>query len=335
MRRGEDLPDDEWYTYYNDIETELMRGYYSFSGEVVYCSCDKDESNFIKFFKTNFKKLGLKKLAWSHIEYDIIKEFDGNTIKEIPIYDPPFCGDCRSYTILNYCIDNNALIVTNPPFSLLVDYICRLKEYKLRYIMITNLITITQRRSFYLWKNRELFIVNNRINNFFNNNNTKNVNGLWINNLGIEYNLKDAKFCELDDLTIDKDYIEFKYLNMIVLKKYNIPVNFKGNIVLPTNFLTYKRLKKLNYTFTADNFKDRRFHDTVFSSCYIYIGDEEMEELKTHYYTYNINVPAKPVKTEVEPVEFKMEVDESEFKNKKRKKSSGWDMFKDVKKVEF
>ena len=52
---------DEFYTRYNDIERELCN--YNLLNSIVYCNCDNPEtSNFVKYFKNNFKQIGLKKL---------------------------------------------------------------------------------------------------------------------------------------------------------------------------------------------------------------------------------------------------------------------------------
>ena len=59
---------DEFYTRYIDIQKEI-EAYLeydpdTFRGKVVYCNCDDPfESNFFKYFATNFNRLGLKKLV--------------------------------------------------------------------------------------------------------------------------------------------------------------------------------------------------------------------------------------------------------------------------------
>lgn len=59
---------DEFYTQYIDIQKEV-EAYLecdpdTFRGKVVYCNCDDPfESNFFKYFATNFNRLGLKKLV--------------------------------------------------------------------------------------------------------------------------------------------------------------------------------------------------------------------------------------------------------------------------------
>jgi hypothetical protein len=54
---------DEFYTQLVDIEKELKHYKDQFRGKIVYCNCDNPfESNFFKYFASNFNSLGLKKL---------------------------------------------------------------------------------------------------------------------------------------------------------------------------------------------------------------------------------------------------------------------------------
>ncbi|MFA5934359.1 MAG: adenine-specific methyltransferase EcoRI family protein [Candidatus Paceibacterota bacterium] len=54
---------DEFYTQLIDIEKELKNYKEQFLNKVVYCNCDDPfESNFFKYFASNFNALGLKKL---------------------------------------------------------------------------------------------------------------------------------------------------------------------------------------------------------------------------------------------------------------------------------
>src|SRR3989344_1005443 len=54
---------DEFYTQLSDIEKEIKHYKSQFRGKVVYCNCDDPfESNFFKYFASNFRELGLKRL---------------------------------------------------------------------------------------------------------------------------------------------------------------------------------------------------------------------------------------------------------------------------------
>lgn len=63
LHQAKKAKNDEFYTQYEDIEKEMVHYKEQFKGKVVYCNCDNPyESNFVKYFKDNFKTLGLKKL---------------------------------------------------------------------------------------------------------------------------------------------------------------------------------------------------------------------------------------------------------------------------------
>jgi len=70
---------DEFYTQYEDIqkevETYLKFDPDTFRDKIVYCNCDDPfESNFFKYFATNFNRLGLKRL--------ITTSYDSSTIAQ-------------------------------------------------------------------------------------------------------------------------------------------------------------------------------------------------------------------------------------------------------------
>ncbi|MBP9772470.1 MAG: adenine-specific methyltransferase EcoRI family protein [Candidatus Pacebacteria bacterium] len=63
LRKANKVKNDEFYTQLFDIENELKYYKNQFRGKIVYCNCDDPfESNFFKYFASNFKALGLKRL---------------------------------------------------------------------------------------------------------------------------------------------------------------------------------------------------------------------------------------------------------------------------------
>lgn len=63
LQKANKAKKDEFYTQLVDIEKELKHYKSQFCGKVVYCNCDDPfESNFFKYFASNFKELGLKRL---------------------------------------------------------------------------------------------------------------------------------------------------------------------------------------------------------------------------------------------------------------------------------
>jgi len=63
LHRAAKVKNDEFYTQLNDIEKELKNYKDQFRNKVVYCNCDDPfESNFFKYFASNFNALKLKRL---------------------------------------------------------------------------------------------------------------------------------------------------------------------------------------------------------------------------------------------------------------------------------
>ena len=183
---------DEFYTQLVDIEKELRHYKEQFRGKVVLCNCDDPfESNFFKYFASNFKHLGLKKLiATSYTKSPVAgmqlplpqiiglqptgKEPFKIEINEVPDVD----GDgAVGITDVEYLLRHNKntasplagngdfrsdecvellkqadIVVTNPPFSLFREFLNLLVEHKKDFLIIGNKNAITYRETFKLLK---------------------------------------------------------------------------------------------------------------------------------------------------------------------------------------
>lgn len=63
LHKASQAKNDEFYTQLVDIEKELKHYKDQFRGKVIYCNCDDPfESNFFKYFASNFNAFGLKQL---------------------------------------------------------------------------------------------------------------------------------------------------------------------------------------------------------------------------------------------------------------------------------
>ena len=154
---------DEFYTRLEDIEEEIsMHEDYvrQFEGKTVLCNCDDPEwSNFLLFFRLHFKQLKLKKVIFTHYEKD------GS-----PSYKLEWSGDYLGYDTLNLiktplegngdfrspeCVallDECDVVVTNPPFSLLREFVGLLVEHKKDFVIIGNMNACTNKDIFPLMK---------------------------------------------------------------------------------------------------------------------------------------------------------------------------------------
>ena len=99
LQNAKNKKDDEFYTRFNDIESEL--DCYDWSNKIIGCPADSEESEFVKFFKTRAKKV----IYWQEI-------YDEEKYKEVDV------------------------IVTNPPFSEYSKYLKLLKELNKPFYLV-------------------------------------------------------------------------------------------------------------------------------------------------------------------------------------------------------
>ena len=184
---------DEFYTQLSDIEKEVKHYKVQFKDKIVYCNADDPfESNFFKYFASNFNMLGLKKLiATSYAGSPIIGKqlsfFDIEGVKNEKKKEPMkiVINEVRDFNkdgavnILDveYLLKNDKntatslegsgdfrskecieilkeadIVLTNPPFSLFREFVAQLVEYNKKFLIIGNTNAITYKEIFKLIK---------------------------------------------------------------------------------------------------------------------------------------------------------------------------------------
>jgi len=188
---------DEFYTQLIDIEKELKHYKEQFRGKVVYCNCDDPyESNFFKYFATNFNALGLKKLITTSFtkspiaggqlplfevkglkpkgkepfKIELNEVTDTNADGAVGIADVKWLlkndaniatalkgdGDFRSDECIALLKEAD-IVVTNPPFSLFREYLAQLVEYEKKFLIIGDQNNITKKEIYKLIKEDKLW----------------------------------------------------------------------------------------------------------------------------------------------------------------------------------
>lgn len=189
---------DEFYTQLVDIEKELKHYKDQFRGKVVYCNCDDPfESNFFKYFASNFNALELKKLITTSyvkspivggqmplfemeglkpegkepfkIEINEVKDLDSDgavslvdvelLLKSDANVSKPLKGngDFRSEECIKL-LKKADIIVTNPPFSLFRKYVAQLMEYNKKFLILGDQNAITYKDIFSYIKENKLWL---------------------------------------------------------------------------------------------------------------------------------------------------------------------------------
>lgn len=142
---------DSFYTQEKDIVNELS--HYDLNGKIVYCNCDNPTmSNFYKFFKTNFNKLGLKGLYATYYDTKpMMFFFNGSQETSQPISSGRFQDNGE---IMKKC----DIVITNPPFSnsMASELVKMAQSYGKHVIMVGPLSMAYQKEMFELIKNNQL-----------------------------------------------------------------------------------------------------------------------------------------------------------------------------------
>ena len=133
LTRARSEKNDEFYTRYEDIESEVSKFRERFDGKVVYCPTDGSKSNFTKYFNDHFNDLKLNALYCSDIHEGIVWFRDRS------------CGDLVQLRHENVDITTERylhwlrkcnIVVTNPPFSLFIPFLDTLVSEKKEYLII-------------------------------------------------------------------------------------------------------------------------------------------------------------------------------------------------------
>ena len=275
LQEAKKAKSDEFYTQLSDIESELQHYKSHFENKVVYCNCDDPRiSNFYKYFASNFKELGLKKIITACYRKQESNLFDTEKNEKGFFFEyagadeknghPDFIdivhfegdGDFRSSESIKL-LNQSDIVVTNPPFSLFREYVAQLVKYDKKFLIIANINAITYKEIFKLIKENkawlginlgrgisgfivpehyELYGTEARIDNLGNRIVSPN-NCLWLTNLD---NVKRH-----EDILLTKkyfgnelDYPKYdNYDGINVDKTQDIPVDYHGSMGVPITFL--------------------------------------------------------------------------------------------------
>ncbi|MFA5109398.1 MAG: adenine-specific methyltransferase EcoRI family protein [Patescibacteria group bacterium] len=289
---------DEFYTQLIDVEKELKHYKEQFRNKVVYCNCDDPfESNFFKYFASNFNALGLKKLIATSYKPSPIANTqlglfgDDKTltkskgrlkatankliINEVSDLDGDGAFDLRDIAEQLKANKNNEwsplkgdgdfrseesiellkqadIIVTNPPFSLFIEYIVQLAEYDKKFLIIGNTNAITYKEVFKLIKDNNLRTgyTNFNVGMFFEVPNDweqyHHIDGsgkkiarvstsCWFTNLEVEKHKQDIVLYKKYN---QENYHKYDNYNGIeVSKVQEIPMDYEGAMGVPITFV--------------------------------------------------------------------------------------------------
>ena len=284
---------DEFYTQLDDIAKELKYYKQHFQGKVVLCNCDDPyESNFFKYFALNFNLLGLKKLIATcyngspiagdelpllfeieesepkKIAYkvEITEVADYNNDGAVNLADVQWLiqndknvlsllkgnGDFRSQECIELLKEAD-IVVTNPPFSLLREFILLLVEYNKQFLIIGHQNAIHYKDIFTLIKEDKIWLgykfgdMSFKVPDYFEPRATR----YWVDSNGQKWRSL-GNVCWFTNLDIQKRQEELilyrkylpeeypKYDNYDAInvdKTSEIPADFEGIMGVPVTFI--------------------------------------------------------------------------------------------------
>ena len=165
-----------FFTSRSTVEDELRYYMDQFKDKIVLCNCNDDEnSEFFRYFQRLFEVLGLKKLIGTHFEskkgkpsykLELYKDTnnDGKVTCKDKVIKTPIYGD-EKYTAGDFrskdCIEllkEADIVVTNPPFSLLREFVAQLIEYNKKFLILGNTNAIGYKEIFPLLKENKIWL---------------------------------------------------------------------------------------------------------------------------------------------------------------------------------
>lgn len=220
LRNARQNRNDEFYTKLEDIEKELQ--YYDLSGQYIYSPCDNyTVSKFNTYFTSNFSSKGIQHFTSTCIEgYKF--DYNGFSSTTQDIID----GDCLKQNYKEKCV------ITNPPFSILNDFIKAVKDEK--FLIVFPKTALAYNDIFPLLAEEKAWIGHTSLSGF--DNTSKNMKGLtfWLTNLGEKQYSKLVTTKSYNP----KDYPVYDNFNAIEVSRVSdIPGDYYGDIGVPITFL--------------------------------------------------------------------------------------------------
>lgn len=177
LQRAQNNKNDEFYTQLHDIAKEVSHYTDDFKDKTVICNCDDPRiSNFVVYFALNFASFGLKRLiatCYKNQNPDLFSQYQSETavyldydgsipcnsvedIRKLPVYPLKGDGDFRSKECLEL-LDQADIVCTNPPFSLVKEFIPLIVKHNKKFLVIGNQNELTYKEIFPLIKNNVIW----------------------------------------------------------------------------------------------------------------------------------------------------------------------------------
>lgn len=256
LHQSKEAREDEYYTSIQTVEKELKHYKEYFKNKTVLCNCDDPEwSNFWQYFQLNFDHLQLKKLISTH--YDA-----NNSTYKLEIIDNSEKivktsltgnGDFRNKECMEL-LEESDIVVTNPPFSLMKEYLPTLLESGKQFLVLGNVNHVTFKEIFKYYIDGKFWLGYNdghfwfRVPEWYEEKKTdfKIIDGVkyrrlgnicWFTNLPVK---RRSEELILTKTYTPSDYPTYETYEAIDIKKtLDIPLDYDGIMGVPISYLPY------------------------------------------------------------------------------------------------
>ena len=233
--------DDEFYTYYTDVEAEVKNYNSYLINKTIFLNCndiDEDKNSFWNYFVKNFSSLQLKKLIATSYNPEgnaVVKIFDG---ENIIINNLKGTGAYNSAESLEFLNDAD-VVITNPPFSLFRDLVKILIDKNKLFLLIGNENTFASTEIFPLIKEGKVWTGLNKVKKFKRKDepDRKFGNVCWFTNLPNNKQNEElplTKTYSSDNYPVYDNY--YTAINVDALT--NIPKDYDGIMGVPISYLS-------------------------------------------------------------------------------------------------
>lgn len=228
---------DEFFTFYKDIEAECSNYIHHFKDKIIYLNCDNEKSQFWQYFFDNFAFFELKSLIATYLDKENISykiwTNDGINVHRIPLTG---IGDFSSEECQEILKEAD-IIITNPPFSRFREMVSLILKHNKKFLLIGNENTFASTEIFPLIKDNLIWTGYNKVKQFLQPDGTiKDFGNIcWFTNLEIN---KEIPFISLTAKYSAEKYPFYDNFEAINVDRVDlIPCDYYGVMGIPVSYL--------------------------------------------------------------------------------------------------
>jgi len=238
LSKARKTKNDEFYTFYEDVEKEVNEYKDYLENKIVYCNCDNPKySQFWKYFKDNFRELKIKKLISTYLSDNIAYKtvYNGTTIEKTKLSGN---GSFESEECLSILKEVD-VVITNPPFSIFSEYLSSLINNNKKFLVIGNKNAVIYKDVFPYIRDNKVSLGFNNITKFYQpDGEIKKFGNIgWFTNIKSKYKKKPLLLTEEYNNNKYKKYYNFDAIN--VDRLVDIPKDYCDVMGVPITYIDY------------------------------------------------------------------------------------------------